>query len=134
LKTDGFLCLSTPNNSRIGPHNEFWDFPYHHLSRWTKKSLGNIVEMEKFKSIKIDEEVPISYLVSKFRLGLGVFLRRYFKNKKTESGSKNTEYKDTVAKLGSLKDKILYLILLPVASLLFVLNKKGQGLYLVARK
>ena len=136
LKSGGFICLSTPNNSRIGPRDEFWDFPYHHLSRWTKKSLENIIKLENFKFIKIKEEIPINYLIPKFRVGLGVFVRKYFTNKDKEKFNQNkkTEYKDTVAKLGSLKDKILHLILLPIATLLFIFGKKGQGLYLIAKK
>jgi len=136
MKPDGFLCLSTPNSLRIGSRNEFWDFPYHHLSRWTKKSLANIVKMENFRFIKINEELPVNYLIPKFRFGLGVFLRKYFanKNKKIVNESKKPEYKDTVAKLGSFKDNILRLILLPISGFLFILGKRGQGLYLVARK
>ena len=92
--------------------------------------------MENFKSIKIKEEIPVNYLIPKFRVGLGVFVRKYFTNKDKEKFNQNkkTEYKDTVAKLGSLKDKILHLILLPIATILFILGKKGQGLYMIARK
>lgn len=133
LKSGGFLCLSTPNSFRIGPRNEFWDFPYHHLTRWTKTSLGNIVESENFEEIKIEEELPMAYLVSKFRVGLGAFLRKKMA-KKSESYAQHKEFRDPVAKLGSFKDKILSLILLPIALFLFVFGKKGQGLYLTARK
>lgn len=133
LKTDGYLCLSTPNRSRIGPKKEFWDFPYHHLTRWTRASLQNIVSLENFRSIKIREELPLSYLIPKFRVGLGVFLRKKAA-KQPEKNSGTKQYKDTVAKLGSVKDRILAAFLLPPACLLFILGKKGQGLYLTAKK
>ncbi len=134
LKPGGFLCLSTPNSRRIGPRNEFWDFPYHHLTRWSKESLGNVVRMENYKSIKIKEELGTSFLISKFRFGLGTFLRKKVaKVKEREEGS-SKQYKDTVARLGSLKDRILSVALWPVAAFLFIFGKKGQGLYLTAQK
>lgn len=132
LKPGGILCLSTPNQNRIGPKNEFWDFPYHHLTRWTKKSLTNIITLESFKNIKVEEELPLAYLVSKFRVGLGAFLRK--KTAKKIGTSSHGQYKDTVAKLGSMKDRLLSVALLPFGYLLFILNKKGQGLYLTAQK
>lgn len=133
LKPGGFLCLSTPNNRRIGPRNEFWDFPYHHLTRWTKSSLAKIVSLESFKSIKVKEELPLPYLISKFRFGLGAFIRKK-KSKVNKLPAPALQYKDTVAKLGSLKDRVLSIALLPITWLLYLLGKKGQGLYLTARK
>lgn len=134
LKPDGYLCLSTPNSSRIGPRNEFWDFPYHHLTRWTKRSLRNIVEMENFKSIKIKEELPISFLISKTRVGLGAFLRKKMVKKSETDVSQSKQYKDTVAKLGSIKDRVLSFFLLPLAMVAYIFGKKGQGMYLTTRK
>jgi 2-polyprenyl-3-methyl-5-hydroxy-6-metoxy-1,4-benzoquinol methylase len=134
LKPGGVLCLSTPNNRRIGPKNEFWDFPYHHLSRWTKRSLENVITLENFKHIKVKEELPLSFLVSKTRFGFGAFLRK----KKAKDGAVTQtpakQYKDSVARLGSIKDKAMAAVLWPVALGLFMFGKKGQGLYLTAKK
>lgn len=137
LKVGGILCLSTPNNNRIGPKNEFWDFPYHHLTRWTKRSLFNIVSLENFNEIKIKEELPIDYLVSKSRFGLGSFLRKRVVNKNNSSTKDvfyDKKYKDTVSKLGSLKDRVLAIVLRPLAFVFFIFGYKGQGLYLTAKK
>ena len=128
------MCLSTPNSLRIGPRNEFWDFPYHHLTRWTKKSLNNIVSLENFKEIKVKEELPIEFLISKTRFGLGAFLRKKIVKKEVGESHQSKQYKDTVSKLGSIKDRVLSFCLSPVAWLMFLFEKRGQGLYLTAKK
>ncbi|TSC91531.1 MAG: 2-polyprenyl-3-methyl-5-hydroxy-6-metoxy-1,4-benzoquinol methylase [Parcubacteria group bacterium Licking1014_17] len=139
IKIGGYFCLSTPNRSRIGSKNEFWDFPYHHLTRWNKSCLLEMAKTIGFKSISIREELPIDYIISKLRLGLGVFIRKLIKskNKKTNMGNAENpknEYKDIVSKFGALKDKVLSVVFGPIAVILFIASKKGQGLYLTARK
>lgn len=141
LKNNGYLCLSTPNHNRIGPKKEFWDFPYHHLSRWSKKSLEGLVNSENFKNIDVTEELPVNYLISQSRVGLGVFIRKLANSLKVNNGTNKVNekdgvkyYRDTVAQLGAGKDIILGFILTPIAHVLYLSGKKGQGLYLVAQK
>lgn len=144
LKPGGYICLSTPNRLRIGPRNEFWDFPYHHLTRWSKGSLENFVLAAGYKGINIKEAMPTVYLTSKISsgTGLGNLLRKFISRRKvinerkdslSESNSKNT-HNDSVAKLGFMKDKAMGLALLPISYLLFALGVRGEWMYLVAKK
>lgn len=127
LRPGGYVVLTTPNRRRVGPRNEFWDFPYHHLSRWNAPSLKRLVEQVGFRGVRVKEELPLRYLVAHLRLGIVVRIRAM-------KPPKDKSYKDSVAKLGSLKDRVVGFLLLPLALVLFFLGKKGQGLYLMARK
>ena len=92
--------------------------------------------MEKFNNINVVDELPTNYIISKFRVGLGVMIRKYLtKNKQVLNSTQiNKQYKDTVAKLGSIKDKVLKVASMPFVWMLYLFGKRGQGLYMTARK
>jgi len=65
LDNNGFLFISVPNRggvlSRIENRGKPLDFPPHHLTRWSKKTLEKIAEIYNLKIISIIEE-PLSYI------------------------------------------------------------------------
>lgn len=146
LKPGGFMCLSTPNRSRIGPKNEFWDFPHHHLTRWSKDSLRNFVASFGFKVVSVKEEMPTTYLISRFvtGTGLGTMLRRFISKIKSsrnvqyfgrkEKGDTENTVNDSIAKIGFIKDKVIESMSLPISYALFLGGIKGEGIYLTAKK
>jgi SAM-dependent methyltransferase len=61
LRGDGFLALSVPNRNRwtlaLAPR-EHWDFPPHHLMRFTKEGLQRLLERNAFRVVRMADEPP----------------------------------------------------------------------------
>lgn len=60
LKPGGLLALSCPNEDRWQPAGRiFVDYPPHHLTRWTKASMRNLLEQTGFEQIqfRVDSSV-----------------------------------------------------------------------------
>jgi len=53
LKPEGLLVLSVPSRERILANLAAWDYPFHHLSRWSGKALKKILELNDFTNVKI---------------------------------------------------------------------------------
>jgi 2-polyprenyl-3-methyl-5-hydroxy-6-metoxy-1,4-benzoquinol methylase len=61
LKADGSIVLSTPNPDRfwLGVQREVWDYPPHHLIRFSKQGLNILLARCGFKVIRqLDEPAP----------------------------------------------------------------------------
>jgi SAM-dependent methyltransferase len=52
LKKDGYIAVSVPFRDRW-PIREFNDYPPHHLTRWTEKSLRTFFEANEFEVLRI---------------------------------------------------------------------------------
>ena len=133
LKEDGYLILSTPNRKRyFGRIHEFWDFPYHHLMRFSKKSLKKLVEQLNFIDVRIKEQNSMDFFVNASRIGLGKFLRKKI-NKNSDEIPPGL-FKDRVFKIGLVKDAFVKILVSPFVVLLYWLGLRGPDMYLVAKK
>jgi len=81
LKEGGYLFISVPNKNGIYNFIENQgkplDFPPHHLTRWSKRSLEKIGEIYNLKIIDIIEE-PLSY--NHFKWAMNMFIGVRYKN------------------------------------------------------
>jgi len=71
LKKGGYVALSVPFRDRW-PFREFNDYPPHHLTRWTEKSLRTFIQINGFDIIKL----KISSGLRSYSIFLGYLIRR----------------------------------------------------------
>lgn len=91
LKPSGCICLSFPNPDRIELKllkREYWDYPPHHLTRWDKKSISYLLNIEGFKVIDVKSE---QLSIIKCAESIGTFIQGQFikNNSKDEKFYKN---------------------------------------------
>jgi 2-polyprenyl-3-methyl-5-hydroxy-6-metoxy-1,4-benzoquinol methylase len=48
LAPGGILCLSVPNRERLLPSRDAWDYPPHHLTRWSRRSIAGFLTRNGF--------------------------------------------------------------------------------------
>lgn len=53
LKDNGTLAISTPGRERPLVNYSGWDYPYHHLSRWSEEAIKKMLALAGFKEVKI---------------------------------------------------------------------------------
>lgn len=134
LKKNGTFVISTPNWDRtFKVENEIGDYPPHHLTWWTKKSLKNFLEINGFDNIKIIEQpIDLKYLLSlKIKTGFSDKASKIFSG--TDGENVKNKKMFFIRMTRNIK-KIILSILDPVS---FILNKitnlKGIGLYVEAK-
>lgn len=66
LKPGGYLLLSVPDNRRPTPFGrDLWDYPPHHLTRWSPEPLKKVLEDEGFEVERLDTEPLIVWEFSR---------------------------------------------------------------------
>ncbi len=123
LKEGGYLFLSVPNRNGvlrlIENKGKPLDFPPHHLTRWSKKTMQKISEIYHLKIITVIEE-PLSY--HHFRWAMHTFIgTRYM-----DSGFKNK----ILGKILLLKQEVS----LPISYPRFKDSVKGHSILAVFQK
>ncbi len=53
LTPEGKIVISLPSRKRIFPELSEWDYPLHHLSRWSPEALRKFLSLAGYKNIKI---------------------------------------------------------------------------------
>ncbi len=109
LKSEGLLIMSIPSRERIFVNLAGWDYPYHHLSRWSGKAIKKILELNDFNNIKI------SY-INKFRQLRELFLdllaaKLHFKSARKFKVESNPNNSPTKLSIKKLIIKIIYKII-----------------------
>lgn len=129
LKDRGVLILSTPNN------NMCWrpalDYPPHHLSRFTTKSLEGCLSQLEMKTLYSAEQMSTYELVRHY---VGTFFRA-----KGSASLRGGEFKHkkltTILRRGMNKmRKILCVLLTPIDKLLYLLGVRYISQIVVAEK
>ena len=127
IKDDGRMIFSVPNRERILPQNFMWDYPPHHLSRWSRGNLEHFLKKEGF----VIEKLIISPVTAEFLLDA---FRQYF----------GTQYLESLMRLGNkgivllfvynvlFKIRVIFYNLLAVV-LRGILRNKGMQIYAVCR-
>jgi SAM-dependent methyltransferase len=75
LRPGGKLIMSTPSRRRFLINLAYWDYPYHHLSRWDETAIKKITALAGFQSVKITylnqfnqlKEVFLEFLAKKLQ-------------------------------------------------------------------
>lgn len=62
LVPGGWLALNTPNRHRRPNFKERWDYPPHHLTRWSKQALAGALERAGFTVQRMDDYTDPGYL------------------------------------------------------------------------
>ncbi|MDD5688006.1 MAG: class I SAM-dependent methyltransferase [Elusimicrobia bacterium] len=78
LKSSKYLAIEVPNELRpIFLKREVWDYPPHHLTRWTSQSLSKLLELKGFKIIDIkDSYLPIEHIYNQV---FGIVFKKFLK-------------------------------------------------------
>jgi SAM-dependent methyltransferase len=53
LAPGGILCISVPNRERLLPSRDAWDYPPHHLTRWSRRSIAGFLTRNGFSVILV---------------------------------------------------------------------------------
>lgn len=86
LKTGGFIAFSVPNRKRWIKNSVWFDYPPHHLTRWSQESIKKFLERNNFEIIRIktDSEVGFEYfLQNSIKLGI---VRRILRTQRSRKG------------------------------------------------
>lgn len=82
LRPGGFIVMSTPNRARW-PIREFGDYPPHHLTRWSERSLRQVLEQAGFHVVRLSTTSRVHSLANFYayftRVVLYMALGRYSK-------------------------------------------------------
>ena len=145
IKQDGSIAVSVPNRDKW-PFTEFNDYPPHHLTRWTERSLRTFFSLNHFEVVAVrlgsrflSYRMFLSYL---FRIGLYKVLGMYRKGLTVEEPRVRTASilkKDSVRRVLSVMNPRLIrdIVFFPIAiaTYPFVFPWfKGANLMLLAKK
>lgn len=134
LTPGGLLVLSVPNRGRW-PVRGFLDFPPHHVTRWTERSLGILLDHAAFDVVRM-ERTPVPESIHRF-LGAGpkLLLHRLFNRRSGRTLAAKTPV--SLGRLGALArrwmDAALWLPTIVILPLLYPWFE-GYCLVVVARK
>ena len=132
LKPGGHIVLSVPNRNRMGPQRYSWDYPPHHLSRWSALSLRNFLEfngymVERLLISPITADDLISGLKSSFKT-------TYIEKKITMADTKKTDKKILISYIFNILFRMrmfLYKIMATAGNIF--IRRKGLNIYALSR-
>jgi 2-polyprenyl-3-methyl-5-hydroxy-6-metoxy-1,4-benzoquinol methylase len=129
LKNDGVIILSTPNNQMCW--RPALDYPPHHLSRFTTKSLEGCLSQLEMKTLYVAEQMSTYELVRHY---VGTFFRA-----KDSASLRGGEFKHkkftTILRRGMNKmRKVLGVLLTPIDKLLHLFGVRYISQIVVAQK
>ncbi|MFQ5894544.1 MAG: methyltransferase domain-containing protein [Nitrospinota bacterium] len=109
LKPGGRIALSVPNRDRW-PVREFNDYPPHHLTQWSERSLRRLLEALGFEILQI-ERTPIPLSINFFygylvRILLYKILNLYAKGLVVPKGETSPNRSTSLEKIGRLGSKM----------------------------
>ncbi len=154
MAKDGILGIAVPNSSRsslkfnIWGNREGWDYPPHHLTRWSKNNLASFLERNGFRVVLSQEErVAEAGEIFNFAKGI-IYLATNIVSSANMSGGGNSDSDRRVlgmktssspkAALSLLRKWIVLIfaviLFLPVFLICKLTYIKGTNLYFLAEK
>jgi len=128
LNPGGYIALSVPNRERFINTIGYLDKPPYHLTRWTKKALGNILQLTDFSVLHLKiKPLRGEDLIDIIRLGVGRRLIRVAIDR-TQKGLISW-----AVRLYQLKRQLLRTVMSPIAWGLRAGGCQGAGLYCLAK-
>jgi len=147
LKPDGRLIISMPSKERIFVNLSSWDFPFHHLSRWSEKSMKNILDLAGYKNVRIIYFNQIHFLYDLFLEIISKKLKFKKSANLKQLSQKNNQSLNTKKSLRRLilgtiykTGRFLGVIILPyflaylVAPISFIFFPRGGAMYIECLK
>lgn len=129
LKDDGVIILSTPNNKMCW--RPALDYPPHHLSRFTTKSLETFLSQFGMKTICVAEQMSTYELVRHY---MGMFFRANDRNSLRGGAFKHKKL-TTILRRGMNKmRKVLCVLLTPIDKFLYLFGVRYISQIVVADK
>lgn len=93
LHEGGYIAFSSPSNHRVDLHyleREPWDFPPHHLTRWTEKSFRTLVSRSHLQLIEIvPEPIRISPILQLLMMSTSIGIVRRLRGASDGMGSES---------------------------------------------
>ncbi|HXG39139.1 MAG TPA: class I SAM-dependent methyltransferase [Bacteroidota bacterium] len=152
LRERGMICFAVPNPQRFslqhGPR-EPWDYPSHHLTRWTQKSVQTLLDHAGLELVAVENQpLRIGDLLEMLmgKTSLGIMRKMAMRSgsgtafQPRKQGQPSTQQTSTLS-MESTYWRILVhgkrLLLLPVAALLYLWDRArgltGESFLVVAR-
>lgn len=132
LKPDGYVVMSVPNRERLSPQKEIWDYPPHHLTRWSAKSLEKFLEsngyiVEKLLVSPITADSLVSVLKARFET-------KYIEDKIKKADARKADKKILISYVFKtlFKLRMAFYRILEIAGSVFI-KTRGPGIYALAR-
>jgi SAM-dependent methyltransferase len=121
LKAGGRLIISAPSRERPFANAAGWDFPFHHLSRWSEDSVRYLWRSFGFKNISIIYlnkfqqlyELFLEVLARKLKFNRAAGLKKISREEKSTVGEKKSEAKKFIIKIIYLTGRWIGVVLLP---------------------
>jgi len=138
LKPDGYIAFSVPNRERWIKDSVWFDYPPHHLTRWSRKSIRKLLEKTSFEVVKLrtDSEAGFEYfLQNKIKFGIvkRMFKRLDTKDEKAENSDKKEQTFRKADRLLRMKFLIFKIIAQPINLILKLMDTNGVDIYVLAR-
>lgn len=132
LKPGGYVALSIPNRGRAIETIDY-DFPPGHLTKWSKDSLSNFLEINGFKIVKcVVRRLGISelvkYLDRKIKFGIVKKIGKSY----IKSGDHSLIKRANI--LINIKNLALRILVFPLMPVLLFLSLDGTSIYTVAQR
>ena len=138
LAPGGWLALNTPNRERSPNFKERWDYPPHHLTRWSKEALRNLLSHAGLSVVRLVDYTDPGYLSVAWmdRLPVARGLKRALvgDGKQGELGSEGFVRSVLLDSLSKIRYRAAKLVDRPVLWALKMRRAPGQMLYCVAQK
>lgn len=144
LKENGLMGFSVPNPNWVGIKifgQQKWNYPPHHLLRFTEKSLKILLNKNGFEILKIKEQPASFYSDVAQVLHMKAVIKVHFgiDTKLKEIIPKNSKKRWIILILAKIKQLSFVFFTIPL-DLVFILfrylplkNKKGSTLYILAK-
>lgn len=143
LRPQGSIAISVPNRDMAVNSLGEYDYPPHHLTKWSDKALAHFLNSHGFSIIahkvkEVDPEDLATWFDHNIMKKLDYFIRNKLKNMAITDLEKNWQIGDIklvpfAVRLKNVELKFLTAMFLPLAILLRLMGKKGFGQYVLAR-
>jgi len=129
LKEDGVLIISTPNNKMCW--RPALDYPPHHLSRFTTKSISGYLTQIGLKTVYSSEQMSCYELIRHY---VGSFFRAKDNPSLRGGEFKNKNLTTILRRIMNKLRKLLNILFLPIDKMLYILGLRYISLLVIAEK
>jgi 2-polyprenyl-3-methyl-5-hydroxy-6-metoxy-1,4-benzoquinol methylase len=138
LRAGGMLCIAVPNENRFTLQHvsrEPWDYPAHHLTRWTRVSLQTLLQRAGMELVVMEDHPLRMTAILDMLMGMtSLGILRKHRGKSSSSGQRTEQ---NIPPILNFFVKVKRLLLLPAAVMVYGLDKlrgrTGESLLIIAR-